>query len=300
MDPMKFIRDQLGPANSVDVAEFNDVKQNVTQLNEAVSQMKGELIKVTSILSKLTQSHDGSIDDMKIGQHNDSNQSMENNVGDSNHASILNDDISAELFDDTANQTVINTMEQEDSIVQANNFSTEKPQNKIAGDEFTMEIVEVDVMSQTSLELLSTSHIEKCIDIAQNDETISNSVMNTSAPKMTMHKEIDSITFGDFGESSNSSHHENVYNNDVADQNSSTESAAIENGASSENFAHAMNAEMVIEDAQIDDSGLKSIDCQTASTPKKLLDESDVDAKMDINIEDLPIIMKSDGSEDQL
>lgn len=298
MDPIKFIRDQFaGP--SVDVAEFYDVKQNVIQLVETVSQMKGELSK---ILSKFNQTHDASTDDTKIGQHDESNQSMENNVGDSNHASMLND--STELFDDTADQTVINMMEQ-DSIVQANNLSTEEPQNNIKGDEFTMEMVdvEVDVMSQNSLELLSTSQIEKCIDIVQIDETISNLVVNTSELEMTMHKANHSIIFGDFDESPNLSHIEKACNGGVADQNSSIESVPIENGMSSNNSIHALNAEMVIENGQIDDAGSKSIGCQMASTPIKLLSETNADAvdtKMDINIEDLPIIMKSDDSEDQL
>lgn len=291
MDPTKFICDQLaGP--SVDVDEFHGVKQTVIQLNETVSQLKGELTNISSVLSALhTQSRAAATDDARIGEHNDSNQSMENNVGDSNHASILDD--SVELFDDTANQTVINAMDQ-DSIVQTNNLSTEEPQNKITGDEFTMEIVEVDVMSQTSMELLSTSHIEKCIDIAQNDETISNLVMNTSKLEETMHNKNVSITFGDFDESPNLSLHEEVFINDVADQSvASAGPVAIENGA-----LNATNAEMVIEDAQINDAGSKSIDCQIKLVAKTNI--GGIDTKIDINIEDLPIIMKSDDSEEQL
>lgn len=51
MDQLKFIRDQLnGP--SIGVEEFHDLKHNVTQHNETVSQMKGEHIEATSVLSK--------------------------------------------------------------------------------------------------------------------------------------------------------------------------------------------------------------------------------------------------------
>lgn len=272
--------------------EFNGLKQNVIQLNEDMRQIKGELTEIKSMMPTLAKPHDAPIDDTKISDHhNDSNQSMENNVGDSNYASMLNE---SDVLDSTADQTIINMMEH-DSIEQANNLSTEEPQNEITGDGFTMEFVEVDVVLQTSLDLEQTIHMEKdTVDSAQNDGTISNLVTITSHPKMTMPNTNDSITFGDFGESQS----EGTCNSDVADQSPATESIAIENGAS-----HAMNAAIKIEDVQINDTDLKSIDCQSASTPKKLSDETNIDAvdvKMDIKIEDLPIIMKSDDSEDQL
>lgn len=228
-------------------------------------------VELSKILSKLAQSNDASIDKTET-VHDNLNQSMENNVGDSNHASMMNDDDDTVLFDDTANQTAINTMEQ-DSILPATNLSNEESQNNINGDGFTMEIVEVDVVAQTSLELLPTVQIKK-----SNDEAES-----------TMHKDNDSSA--DFDESQN----ENAYNSSVAPrQISSNESFALENDISSDKFTHALNAEMVAEDAH---------DGRAASTPKKLTDEMNIDAvnsNMDINIEDLPIVMKSDDSEDQM
>lgn len=300
MDPIKFIRDQLtGP--TVSMEEFHKVKQNVTQLNETVSYLKTELARVSSFLpTHTTQLDDAPANDAKVGQHNDSSQSMENNVGDSNHASMLND--SAEIFDDTANQTVINVTEH-DSIVQANSLSTEDPQNQMDDEKFTMEIVEVDVMSQTSLGSLSASYIEKCIDIAQNDETITDSALNKSELDVIIRKGNGTITFGDFGESPNSSQIEKTYDSDVPDQSSST---AIENGTLSENFTQWLNAEIVIEDAQIGDAGTKSIDHQihNASTSIKLANAESIatvgDPKMHTNIEDLPIVMKSDDLKDEL
>lgn len=268
MDPIQFVRDQFG-GPSFDMGEYQGLKQNVIQLNESVSQIKSELAKITSFLSKDTDSHDASTDGTVIcDHHNDSNQSMENNVGDSNHASLLND---SDVLDDTANQTIIN--------VQPNDLSTEE-HNKITGDEYTMEIVEVDVVCQTN-------------DSFQSDDTISNSVIYTSQSKITMPNGNGSITFGDFDEPQI----EEACNDGVADQSPSTESIGIANGVS-----HSMNVELVIKDVQINDTDSKSMKCEMASTPKKLSDDTNadgVDSKMDINFEDLPIIMKSDDSEDQ-
>lgn len=289
MDPIKFIRDQLGEP-SINLEEYDGVKQDVIQLNEAVSQIKAEVSKIKSFLSKFPEPHGASNDVIEISGHpDDSNQSMENNVGDSNDSTMLND---SDVVDDIADQTVINVMEQ-DSTEQANNLSTEESQNEITDDGFTMEIVEVDVdvVSQISSELHQTIYTEKSVVSSENDETNSKSVMNTTQPKMAMPNGNDTITFGDFGESQI----EEACNGDVA----SPRSVAIVNGG----VSHAENAEMVVDDVPINDTDSKSIDCRMASTPKRLSDEVNIDAmdsKMDINIEDLPIILKSDDSEEQM
>lgn len=287
MDPIKFIRDQLGEP-SINLEEYHGVKQNVTELNEAVSQIKAEVSKITSFLSTFPKPHDASNDAIEISGHpDDSNQSMENNVGDSNDSTMLNE---SDVVDDIADQTVINVME-EDSTEQANNLSTEESQNEITNDGFTMEIVEVDVVSQVSSELHQTIYTEKSVVSSENDETISKSVMNTTHPKMAMPNGNDTITFGDFGESQI----EEACNGDVA----SPSSIAIVNGG----VSHAENAEMVVDDVPINDTDSKSIDCRMASTPKRLSDDVNIDAmdsKMDINIADLPIILKSDDSEEQM
>lgn len=252
MDPIQFIRDRL-PGPAVDVKEFHDLKQKVTQLNEEVSQMKGELTQYKSILSKYEHqqqqpSPDVPIDVTKIS-HDDSNQSMENNIGDSNHVSLLHEDETL-LFDNTADQTAIDAM------------STEKPQNKLIGEDFTMEIIEVDVVAQTSMDLLPSIEIEKSGDSTQNDETISVSMINAS--EMTMHEENDDSIRADIDDPQ-----DNVPYKDGAGQNSSIE----------------LNAEMVIEDTQINCIG------RVASTPIKL---------NPANIEDLPIVMKTDDSADHV
>lgn len=269
MDPVQFVRDQL-VGSTVNAEEFNGIKQNMMQLTEEVNRLKTEVSKITSVL-KQTQSNSTPIDGNSQIDHNDTNQSMENNMGDSNHTSMLNDVDESALFDDSATQqTLINATKRD---------LNEKSANKIISDEFTMEIIEVDVVAHTSMELLPAVEIEK----AQNDDTLSNSTMNTS--DLSMHNQNDS------GADLNGSQKQNGYNGNDAHSLTSNGSFGIEN----EKFTHALNAEMVIEDApaSIDDS----------MAPKNSMAEMSADAvnaNMDINIEDLPIIMKSEDAEDQL
>lgn len=282
MDPIQFIRGHLGePATNME--EYDGMKQNLIQLNNDMIQMKGELTQLKSIVTELAkaQAH-ASVDDTKT-THDDSNQSMTNNVSDdNNHVTMLHDDETL-LFDDAVHQTAINSMEQDSAVHVNNNMSADQRKN----DEFIMEIVEVDVMS--------SSQIGKTVDSVQNDEMTSDDVPNTSSPmlaesesEMTTHEYTDSISA------------------DLTNQNTSTEAVSIGNGSSSDKFAHSQfYAEMMIDVSQVDDTGSASMssDGPMASTPKKMTDETHVDAvdsKMVINIEDLPIVMKSDDSADQL
>lgn len=260
MDPIQFVRDQLG-GPTVGMEEFRDLQQNVKELNEDVHQIKTEIAKITSALSKFIDScdapTDGPVQMVVCDHHNESSQSMENNVGDSNHASLLND---SDVFDNTADQTVIN--------VQVNDLSTEEQHNKITGAEYTMEFVEVEVVCQAN-------------DSFQGDTSFANSTIYASQSKIALPNGNGSITFGDFGESQS----DELCDGIVADQSSSPESIAVANGAS-----HAENVEMVIKDVHANDADPISTECEMASTPKKLdTNSDDVDSKMDVNIEDLPI-----------
>lgn len=268
MDPIQFVRDQLG-GPTIDAEDYRDVKQNVNQLNEEVRQIKAELARISSALFNTTDSRDASTGTVVCDHHNDSSQSMENNVGDSNHASLLND---SDVFDDTANQTVIN--------VEATDLSTEEQHDEIAGVEYTVEYVEVEVECQAN-------------DSMQSDASFSNSMIYTLQPKTATPNGNGSITFGDFDEAQS----DELCSGGGADQSSSPESISVANGVS-----HAVNVELVIEDVQTNDTDSKSTECEMASTPKKPSDDPNtdgVDSKMDININDLPIDMPSDDLEDQ-
>lgn len=267
MDPIGFVREHLSD-RVIDADEFHGVKQNVVQLNEEVQRLKSELAKITSILTKSTPSKCTSVGDHAKIDHNAPNQSMENNVA--------NEDESA-LCDDAA----INP----DAV-----SSNEKSHNEIVSDAFTMEIIEVDVVAQASMELLPSVEVVEAInDNAQNNETNSNLTMNISELESTVLNEDDSGA--DFDES----HNESAYSTVVL----------IENDISGEGveFTHASNAEIMIEDAPSDDAGPTTIDCPMASTPQKSMAETTADdagPQMDINIEDLPIVMKADYAEDQV
>lgn len=273
MDPIQFIQNRLG-GHIIDMEEYNGMKQNLIQINKDMIQMKAELTKLKLIVSEFTQAH-ASIDDAERSLDN-SNQSMENNVADNgNHVTMLHDDDDDEtlLFDEAADQTVIDVMEQD---LQANDLSTKQQKN----DEFIMEIVEVDVMQ--------SNQSTKSIDSVENDEIISDHVANAQPlamltdfePKITTQDGNDSI-----GEN-------------VDCQNSSTEMVSVENGNSNDQFDHTMYA---VEISHIEDTGSTSTPID-GNTPQKLMAEAnidDADANMVINIEHLPIVMKSDDLEDQ-
>lgn len=247
MDPIQFVRDQLG-GSTFDIEDYRALKQNVAQLNEDVSQIKTEIAKISSALTKLTDSNGTRTDATVICNH-DSNQSMENNVGDSNHASLLND---SDFFNDTANQTIINAS--------ANGLPTEKLHNKINGDEYTLEFIEVDVVCQAN----------------DSSQSISDSVSYASLAETSMNGNGDFL-FGDFGE----------FQGDGGgdEQISSPEPITVANGVS-----HA-----VIKDVQINDTETASIECQVASSPEKPPADTNVN-DVDMNTEDSPII---DDSKDQ-
>lgn len=138
--------------SAVNADEFNALKRNVIQLTEEISRLKVEVTGIISILNKTQSNHD-SIDDITEIDQNHSNQSLENNVGDSDHTSMLSGLDDSALFDN--------------SVISARNSSNEKSSSD---DAYTMEFIEVDVVNQTSESLLS-AEIEKTIgDDSQIDE----------------------------------------------------------------------------------------------------------------------------------
>lgn len=136
-DPMQFIRKRLAEP-AFDADEFQSMKQSLIKLTDDMSQIQGTVSKIANIVSKL------------LPPPNVSTQSMENNAGDESHISMLDETMD---FDETLNQTVINSADLHSAMQTSTNSSdasnASKSDENLAG--FTVEIVEVDVVQQSSL-----------------------------------------------------------------------------------------------------------------------------------------------------
>lgn len=160
-DPMQFIRKRLAEP-TVDADEFQSMKQSLIKLTDDVSQIQASVSKIMSIILKL------------LPPANDSTQSMENNVGDESHISILEDSM---VFDETVNQTVINSADLDSTMLTSTDQSASDASNVTKSkddlDGFTMEIVEVDVVQQTQCS-------QDSLPVSQGSTTTYTSTPNTS------------------------------------------------------------------------------------------------------------------------
>lgn len=189
-DAMQFISKRL--CEPIDADEFRCMKQNLGKLNEDMGQVKAEITNLSNMVSKLLPNHPTDVDQGA----NVSIPSMENNVGDTSHITMLND--SSLIFDQTMSTNVddlnspmqliqpCNTPCNESQLNCSDIDAVNALQSKDALDDsaagFTMEFVEVDVVNKSSLDL-SLSQDDKAIEEMQVD--LDESAM-TSTPETTV------------------------------------------------------------------------------------------------------------------
>ncbi|XP_055304451.1 uncharacterized protein LOC129569555 isoform X2 [Sitodiplosis mosellana] len=179
-NPIQFIRKRL--SDPIDAEEFRCMKQSLGKLNEDMGQMKADVTKISNIVSKLLPNHATDVDQ----NVNVSVPSMENNVGDSSHISMLDD--SSLIFDQTNDDDLNSTMHigDEPHLNCSDTDAVDSSQSKDAIDDsaegFTLEIVEVDVVNKSSIDL---SIDEKAIEEMQVDDSILEELAMTSTPETT-------------------------------------------------------------------------------------------------------------------
>lgn len=182
-DAMQFIRKRL--SEPIDAEEFHCMKQSLGKLNEDMGQMKADLTKISNMVSKLLPDQPNDIEQSV----NVSVLSMENNVGDTSHISMLDD--TSLIFDQSVtNASDVNTTMHTDDEPQLNcsdidavNSSQSKDAINDSAQEFTMEFVEVDVVNKSSILELSTESQDEKMQI---DESVVNEVTVTSTPETTI------------------------------------------------------------------------------------------------------------------
>lgn len=186
-DAMDFIRKRL--SEPIDAEEFHCMKQSLSKLNEDMGQMKADMTKISNIVSKLLPDQSN---DCEQSVANVSVLSMENNVGDTSHISMLDD--TSLIFDQSvSNESDLNTTMHTDQEPQLNcsdidavNLSQSKDALNDSAQAFTMEFVEVDVVNKSSN--LTGSQDETM----QIDESVVDDMNVTSTPETTMTTATDS------------------------------------------------------------------------------------------------------------
>lgn len=182
-DAMQFIRKRL--SEPIDAEEFHCMKQSLSKLNEDMGQMKADMTKISNMVSKLMPDQQTDVD-QSVAM---SVLSMENNVGDTSHISMLDD--SSLIFDQTvSNSSDLNATMHTDhepqlncSDIDAVNSSQSKDSLNDSAQAFTMEFVEVDVVNKSSiLDLSSVCQDEKM----QVDENVVDEMTVTSTPETTI------------------------------------------------------------------------------------------------------------------
>lgn len=267
-NPIQFICQQLF-GSVVDLKEFHCMKHSLSKLNDDVAQLKADLDKLTKVVSKILPEQSIPVADIEVIAKNDSIMSternvqptssaniestteqssissMENNIGGNSHISMLND--SSLIFDETLNQTVVDStdlsettdqsvnMQSKSSNIDVETTSESKEAMDASMQTFTVEFVEVDVVNQTN------SSAEQFGSASQSDKT--------AVETMQM------------------------------DDSTSTSQPA------SEKMSNRIP--------------ITSTPDHTLSEEETLVDESQIDMNADI-IENMPIIMKEESSEDQL
>lgn len=267
-DPVQFIRKRLAEP-TIDVEEFHCMKQSLIQMNHDMGQLRADITKIANIVSKLVPAH------VRAAEMESSpNDSMVNNVGDESHISML--DESSLIFDETMNQTVINSAELDTTM---NTVSTPPDTPNVSQDAkangcpdgFTMEIVEVDVVqqSQNSQDFLSATQEEKIANGMEVDSGSSSVAAMTSTPNSSLTEQ----------QMTNNSNRNGVASEFTVPVESATD-------------AESMQIDSTDMSATLSAHSLDSI----LNTTENESDES----KMDIKIEDLPIVLKGNDSEEKL
>lgn len=200
---MEFIRNRL--TDPVSAEDFLRMKQNLGELNKDVGQMKADMTNISKMVSKLFPKKPMAGTDGEAGAYAEAEtetevatnvnmsitSSMANNVGDTSHLQVLDD--SSMIFD----QTIVNpddlnsTMQTDDepsqlndSVDDAMNTSQSKDVPDDSAQNFTMEIVEVDVVNKSSLNVTTESQEEEkeANENMQIDEIALGPVIVTSTP----------------------------------------------------------------------------------------------------------------------
>lgn len=144
------------------------MKQSLGKLNEDMGQMKADVTKIANIVSQLLPNHATADVDQSA---NVSVPSMENNVGDSSHISMLDDsslilDETVTKIDDSLNATM-HTID-EPQLNCSNADAVNSPHSKDAVNDstqgFTLEFVEVDVVNKSSFDLSTVSQDETVLE----------------------------------------------------------------------------------------------------------------------------------------
>lgn len=244
------------------------MKHSFTKLNEDVAQLKADLDKLTKVVSKIlpeqsipvNQSADIEVNakimstesnvqptsttNIESTNEQSSISSMENNIGGNSHISMLND--SSLIFDETLNQTVVDSTDLSETMDQSVNMQSKSSnidvETTLESEEaleaslqtFTVEFVEVDVVNQTN------SSAEQFGSASQRDKTGETMQMDVST---------------------------------------------VSSEAASDKLPNRIP--------------ITSTPDHTISEEETLVDESQININADI-IENMPIIMKEESSEDQV
>lgn len=167
----------------IDAEEFRYMKQTLGKLNADMGQMKADMTKISNMVSKLLPNHPTNVDQCE----NVSVHSLQNNVGDTSHISMLDD--SSLIFDQSADNlnSTMHTVDEPqldctDSDVVNTSQSKDAHNNSVQG--FTVEFVEVDVVNKSSLDISSQEY--KTVDEIQIDENVLDELVTTSTPNETI------------------------------------------------------------------------------------------------------------------
>lgn len=152
---MQFIREHM--TRTVDADEFQNMKENLGKLNADMELMKASINNITNMITKQfpDQPSIDEIANMNVNTSMSSLGSMDNNVGDTSHISILNDN--SLIFDESISgvndfSETMPTIEINDSIgIDTMDESQGKEDLNGSIEGYTMEIVELDVVNTKSL-----------------------------------------------------------------------------------------------------------------------------------------------------
>lgn len=176
-DAMQFIGEQL--YGSIDADEFRNMKENLSKLTEDLETMKAGFNKMQNMMTKFLPEQPMTVDEQ--GNTNKS-LSMENNIGDSSHISMLDD--SSLVFEQTLTNMQADERNDTTEIDGANTSQVNEDPNESA-EGFTMEYVELDVVdSKGSLDttIVAASDSIKTEEDMQFDDIDAESVQ-TSTPE---------------------------------------------------------------------------------------------------------------------
>lgn len=192
---MQFIRKRL-TTEAIDPEEFHSMKQCLSKLNEDVGEMKANMTKISNLVSKLLPDTANNDIDLSV---NTSVPSMENNCGDASHLTALDD--SSMIFDETVvNANELNATMHTDDFSGDQSTRIDEPDAShskgVHGTvDFTMEIVEVDVVSKS---MLNSSMLNLSNENQENEkvieeipmEIVSESMMTSTRMKCDVEHEI--------------------------------------------------------------------------------------------------------------